>query len=57
MTPLAHFDINSGAFLKSITTQRYGTHYFCFLNNADYSTKVSMQIAIGKRAKDYGSTV
>ena len=44
-------------FTKSFTTQRYGTHHFCFLNRQDEPSKISLQIAIGKHANDYGSAV
>lgn len=48
--------VNMG-FTKSLTTQKYGTHYFCFYNNGGNHNKVSLQIAIGKHANDYGSAV
>jgi hypothetical protein len=44
-------------FTKSFTAQRYGTHHFCFLNHQDQANKISLQIAIGKYANDYGSAV
>jgi|688.fasta_scaffold1125294_1 hypothetical protein len=44
-------------YTKSITTQRYGTHHFCFLNQGISSSKISLQIAIGKHANDFGSAV
>jgi hypothetical protein len=44
-------------YTKSVTTQRYGTHHFCFLNQGRTPSKISMQIAIGKHANDFGSAV
>ena len=44
-------------FTKSVTTQRYGTHRFCFINRDSIAHKISMQIVAGKQANDYGSAV
>jgi hypothetical protein len=57
MMPILNDPINNMGYTKSVTTQRYGTHHFCFLNKGRSSEKVSMQIAIGKHANDYGSAV
>lgn len=55
--PVFNEHIFNMGYTKSITTQRYGTHYFCFLNKDAYPSKISLQIAAGKHANDYGSAV
>ena len=57
MLPILHENIVNMGFTKSVTTQRYGTHYFCFMNQEEDASKISMQIAVGKHANDYGSAV
>lgn len=44
-------------FSRSITTQKYGTHSFCFVNRGEQPSRVRIQIAVGKHANDYGSSV
>ena len=56
MLPVASYKIFHSAWTKSITTQRYGIHYFCFLNSGK-KAKIAFQISIGHRANDYGSPV
>lgn len=43
------------AFTRSITTQRYGIHHFCFYNHGTQKSKIAVQISIGSQANDYGS--
>ena len=50
-------DIENMGFTKSLTTQRYGSHHFCFFNKGLQKSKIGLQIAIGKHANDYGSAV
>jgi hypothetical protein len=57
MMPVLSEQIANMGFTKSVTTQRYGTHHFCFLNQGRSANKISMQIAIGKHANDFGSAV
>jgi hypothetical protein len=57
MMPIISEPIINMGYTKSVTTQRYGTHHFCFLNRATDKTKINMQIAVGKHANDYGSAV
>ena len=45
------------AFTRSFTTQRYGSHYFCFYNKANFESRIGFQISIGKQAGDFGSAV
>jgi len=47
--------ISNASFSRFFTTQTYGTHHFCFINKNSQSKKVSLQISIGKQAKDFGS--
>ena len=54
MLPVASHNISRIAWTKSITTQRYGIHYFCFINNGP-KARVAFQISIGHKAKDFGS--
>ena len=56
MLPVSVFNLTPIAFTKSVTTQRYGIHFFCFLNTGR-TAKIAFQISIGHRAKDYGSPV
>lgn len=56
MTVFAQGIENMG-FTKSLTTQRYGSHHFCFFNRGAQKSKIGLQIAIGKHANDYGSAV
>lgn len=55
MIPIISQEIVNMGFTRSLTTQKYGTHHFCFLNRGDLSNKISVQISIGKHANDYGS--
>jgi hypothetical protein len=57
MMPVLSESIFNMGWTKSFTTQRYGSHYFCFLNRGEQKDKISMQIAVGKHANDYGSAV
>jgi len=55
MVERASYVIDNNQMTKSVTTQTYGTHYFCFTNKGAYNSKVTMRISIGRRANDYGS--
>ncbi len=44
-------------FTRSLTTQRYGIHQFCFSNTGEHRSSIALQIAIGSQANDYGSAV
>lgn len=57
MLPVLNERIANMGYTKSVTTQKYGTHHFCFLNTGRVSDKISMQIAVGKHANDFGSAV
>ncbi len=57
MLPILTENIVNMGFTKSFTTQRYGSHNFCFLNQESASSKIGLQIAVGKHANDYGSAV
>lgn len=48
-------DLNRMGFTKSLTTQRYGLHKFCFYNGGDSKQTVALQISIGSQANDFGS--
>lgn len=56
MLPVATYNINHIAWTKSVTTQRYGIHHFCFINTG-MKSKIAFQISIGHRANDYGSPI
>ena len=56
MIPVQTVQIIQGAYTRSMTTQRYGIHYFCF-HNLGSTTSLAFQITIGHRAKDYGSPI
>lgn len=55
MIPVFTTNLDRSGLTKSITTQRYGIHHFCFLNLGERTSKVALQISIGSRANDYGS--
>jgi len=57
MLPVFGVSLESIKYSRSLTTQKYGTHYFCFINKDQTKAKVTFQIAIGKHANDYGSAV
>lgn len=57
MLPIISEHIKSMGFTRSITTQKFGTHHFCFINNDNFKSKVSFQVVVGKHANDYGSPV
>jgi len=50
-------DLYKIAFTRSFTTQRYGSHNFCFTNFGIYQSRIGIQISIGKQAGDFGSAV
>ena len=56
MIPAVSSQVVPKAFTKSITTQRYGVHNFCF-HNLGSKSSLAFQISIGHKANDYGSPV
>lgn len=55
MVPIFSFNLTAMAFTRSITTQKYGIHNFCFRNVGSNKARIAFQISIGSRANDYGS--
>ena len=55
-TPSISQSLNNIGFTRSVTTQRYGNHYFCLLNPSSAPSTASIQLAIGKHARDFGSS-
>ena len=49
-------ELNGTGITRSMTSQRYGLHNFCFTNRGSKST-IAFQISIGNKANDYGSPV
>lgn len=56
MLPVLVLNLNRIAFTRSLTTQRYGIHNFCFLNQGP-KARIGFQISIGHQANDFGSPV
>ena len=54
--PIMMAELNGTGITRTITSQRYGLHNFCFTNRGSKST-IAFQINIGSRANDYGSPV
>lgn len=57
MIPIVSMKLERMGFTKSLTTQKYGIHHFCFFNSGSQTSTIALQISIGSRAGDYGSAV
>ena len=55
MVPVFSFNLTSMGFTRSITTQKYGIHNFCFKNQGSARARIGFQIVLGSKANDYSS--
>lgn len=56
LMPILSAELNSTGLTRSMTTQRFGLHNFCFTNRG-YKSSIAFQISIGTKANDFGSAV